>query len=105
MALIYTVIIVTLVVVLGPGLALRGKDPAVMEFAVVSIRKERTQIYTAFLLGVVSFLVMSLCCAWILMDLDSSRCESNPLSLQFCTPNKTGVPRIIYISDPPFMLC
>jgi len=66
--LLYTLIIVTFVTVLGPGLALRGKDPVAMEQAVVFIKKERGMIYASFFCGVSSFIVMSLCCAWILMD-------------------------------------
>ena len=49
--LLYTLIIVTVVTVLGPGLALRGKDPIAMEKAVVFIKKERGMIYASFFLG------------------------------------------------------
>ena len=49
--LLYTLIIVTIVTVLGPGLALRGKDPVAMEQAVVFIKKERGMIYASFFFG------------------------------------------------------
>ena len=68
MALMYTVIAVTTVTVWGPGLALRGSSPTAMETAVLGVKKARWEIYTAFFVGVISFIFMAITVAWIQMD-------------------------------------
>ena len=68
MALIYTVMAVTTIVVWGPGLALRGSDPNSMHRAVDGIKAARFEIFTSFFFGVVAFLLMSVCVAWVQMD-------------------------------------
>lgn len=65
--LIYCVVIVTLLLVCGPNLALRGNSPTAMEKALRAIKRERFLIYASFFAGVFSFMVMVYCCAWILM--------------------------------------
>jgi len=68
MALSYTVLAVTTVVVWGPGLALRGSDPNSMQRAVEGIKAARFEIFPAFFIGVVAFLLMSTTVAWVQMD-------------------------------------
>lgn len=68
MSLIYTVVSVTTVVVWGPQLALRGSSPTAMETAVRGVKAARYGIYISFVLGVITFLLMTVTVSWVQMD-------------------------------------
>jgi hypothetical protein len=72
MSLIYTVVSVTTVVVWGPQLALRGSSPTAMETAVAGVKGARYGIYSSFVLGVITFLLMTVTVAWLQMDSEVS---------------------------------
>lgn len=90
MSLIYTVVSVTTVVVWGPQLALRGSSPTAMETAVQGVKAARYGIYISFVLGVITFLLMTVTVSWIQMDDDVARICSACAFLTFVLILKNG---------------
>lgn len=71
-SLMYVVVNVTAVSVWAPQLALRGSSPEAVGRAVDGIKKERFAVYTNFFVGIISFILMCMFVAWILMDYTSA---------------------------------